>query len=71
MSKTKKSLVVRVETYWGQTMVYPVCPTSELFATIAGTKTLTSKTLNRIKQLGYSIVVEAPELDIPLLVEGE
>lgn len=53
---------VRVETHYGRTTVYPVCETAKALAKLAGTKTLTSKSLNLIKDLGYSIEVEAPRL---------
>lgn len=51
-------LIVRIAQQYGQQVVQPVCRTSELFAQIAGTKTLTKPTLELVKQLGYEVRVE-------------
>jgi len=51
-------ITVRLEQQYGQKVVQPACRTGELFAQIAGTKTLTKPTLELIKRLGYEIRVE-------------
>mgnify|MGYP003441085392 CR=1 FL=1 len=52
------SITVRLAQQYGQQVVLPACRTSELFAQIAGTKTLTKPTIDLVKQLGYEIRVE-------------
>lgn len=51
-------ITVRLEQQYGQKVVQPACSTGQLFAQIAGTKTLTKPTLDIIKQLGYEVRVE-------------
>lgn len=51
-------IIVRIVQQYGQQVVQPVCRTSEIFASIAGTKTITKPTLELIKQLGYEVRVE-------------
>lgn len=51
-------IIVRVTTNYGARAVYPVCETAQIFATIAGTKTLKPETINCIKALGYEIIVQ-------------
>jgi hypothetical protein len=46
---------VEVRDVYGQTVFYPMCDKAKLFAQIAGTKTLTTDVLNKIRELGYSI----------------
>ena len=52
-------ITVRVTNVYGQKTVYPVCETAQIFADIAGTKTLKPTTINSIKALGYKINVQA------------
>lgn len=52
------SILVRIEQRYGQRDVVPACRTAELFAQLAGTKTLTKPSIELIKQLGYEIRVE-------------
>lgn len=47
---------ILVKQVYGHTTFYPMCENAELFSRIAGTTTLTRKTLAYIKQLGYEIV---------------
>lgn len=37
--------------------IYPVCDTGQLFARLAGTVTLTDKTIKQVKELGYTVKV--------------
>lgn len=55
-------ITVRITTNYGQKAVYPVCETAQIFATIAGTKTLKPETINCIKALGYRITVQPEEV---------
>ena len=52
----EKILTIRVTKVYGVQTVYPACAQSQLFAEIAGTKTLTIETLERIRKLGYRFV---------------
>ena len=49
------NITVMVREVYGVTKYYPHCDTSGLFASIAGTKTLTGNALVFIEQLGYEI----------------
>ena len=60
-------ITVRVKSNYGIETVYPACPAAELFARIAGTKTLTSHALRDIQALGYQIEVEA---DLPKVLRA-
>ena len=55
-------ILVRIQNQYGWQMVYPICEKAKCFAAIAGTKTLTPEAQRRIKQLGYKITVEVPQL---------
>ena len=50
-------ILVRITTNYGARAVYPVCGTAQIFADIAGTKTLKPETINLIKKLGYTISI--------------
>ena len=52
---------VRVMDVYGKITVYPVCDKAKVFASIAGTKTLTDSTLMYIKKLGYTLHVVPQE----------
>lgn len=60
-------ITVRIKNVYGIETVYPACPAAELFARIAGTKTLTSHALRDIQALGYQIDVEA---DLPKVLRA-
>ena len=49
-------IIVKIQQVYGNTLVYPLCEKSKLFAELAGTKTLTMAALTTIKKLGYAIV---------------
>jgi hypothetical protein len=51
-------ILVEVRQVYGEEKIYPLCPTGKIFTEIAGTKTLTRKTINLIKDLGYLIEVK-------------
>jgi hypothetical protein len=54
-------ITVTIREIYGIKTVYPVCITAKVFASIAGTKTLTLATLKKIEALGYSIMQQQPE----------
>lgn len=55
---------VEIKNVYGAEKIYPVCNTSKLFADIANTKTLTRSVLQTIKNLGYSIEIKQPEVQL-------
>jgi hypothetical protein len=55
-------ITVRITSVYGAKTIYPVCETAQIFADIAGTKTLKSTTINAIKSLGYAILVQQEEI---------
>ena len=58
-------ITVKVKSQYGkEEVVYPACDTSRLFAQLAGTVTLTPEARSIIKQLGYSIKVDAPTYNL-------
>lgn len=50
-------VLIRIANNYGIETAYPVCDKAELFAKIAGTKTLTRDTLRHIAGLGYEITI--------------
>lgn len=50
-----EAITIRVTKVYGNVAFYPDCPTSKLFAEIAGTKTLTRDNLRRILNMGFAI----------------
>lgn len=61
---SKNTLLIKIVTHYGRVTVYPVCKTAQVFASIAGTKTLTNRALNHIESLGYELQVQAPALNL-------
>jgi hypothetical protein len=55
-------ITVRLDKNYGSWVVYPVCQKAQLFAAIAGTKTLKEKTLDQIIELGYEIQVSPDQI---------
>lgn len=54
-------IAVIVKDVYGQRKFYPKCDKSKVFASIAGTTTLTESTLKNIARLGYEVrVVQEP-----------
>lgn len=52
------TITVRAQENYGARVFYPVCEQAQLFARIAGTKTLTGSTMSLVKALGYRIYCE-------------
>ena len=53
---------VEIKAVYGNESIYPACETSKLFASIAGTKTLTRNAIRDIKALGYGVEVKQVQL---------
>jgi hypothetical protein len=51
------TITVSIKNVYGNRTIYPVSETAKLFASIAGTTTLTTHTVEAIKKLGYTIAV--------------
>ena len=57
-------LLIEVKSVYGEQRFYPRCLKGQMFAKIAGTKTLTPQNLELIKALGYEFVAHTPELTL-------
>jgi hypothetical protein len=57
------SIYVTIKYNYGKRAVYPVCDMAQNLSRIAGTKTLTERTIKEVKELGYTVKVlsEIPE----------
>lgn len=55
-------ITVRIANNYGSRVVYPVCKCAHTFAELAGTTTLTDRTISLIKSLGYTIDVQQETL---------
>ena len=51
-------ITIRADKNYGVEVFYPADPAAEIFARIAGTKTLTTHTLRDIDALGYEIEIK-------------
>ena len=51
-------ITVAIKNNYGKEVVYPVFRVAKLFADIAGQKTLTTRVIADIKQMGVTICVE-------------
>ena len=60
-----RCITVEIREVYGADVVYPVSRGAFVFAQLAGTKTLTRRTVELIKQLGYTIDVKPrPEVTL-------
>lgn len=57
-------ITIEIKNVYGIETVYPACKAAELFARIAGTRTLTRHALRDIKALGYVIEIKQKEFAI-------
>ena len=57
-----KTITVTQRDQYGTVVYYPACAQAELFAALAGTKTLTKQALLTIQKLGYKVAVRTPRL---------
>lgn len=59
MTDTKsQQITVRAQDVYGKTMFYPVDKPAELFCAIAGRTTLSENNIRRIKELGYTVLIQ-------------
>lgn len=61
-ARVNRTLIVTVAKPYGNETIIPECETSRLFAELLEQKTLTRKDVERIKKLGYEIVVKEVRL---------
>lgn len=59
-----RTIQIEVRDVYGVQTVYPVCEAAKLFASIAGTKTLTHRVLCDIEALGFEIVQVAKPFSV-------
>lgn len=52
------NITVQLLTRYGKQDILPVCDKAKTFADLAGTKTLTERSIALIKDLGYTIQVQ-------------
>ena len=57
------NITLLAKSNYGVQVFYPVCENARLFAQIAGTTTLTPRTLRDVKALGINIIVTQPEVN--------
>lgn len=50
-----KEITIQIKEVYGHTKFYPHCEEAKVFASIAGTTTLTEQTIRRIMKLGYKV----------------
>lgn len=64
LARNKMEIKVTIKSVYGVDKIYPACFQAKLFAEIAGTKTLTDSTIDKIKELGFviNVIQEAREL---------
>ena len=51
-------ITIRISSAYGQERIYPACTSSQIFADIAGTKTLSRVVIDDIVKLGYTVSVQ-------------
>ena len=54
----EQTITIEIKDVYGQPKVYPVCDKAQIFADIAGTKTLLPPDIQRIQALGYTVKVK-------------
>lgn len=63
-TRIQSTVTIRVKDVYGKPTMYPACTAAHIFASIAGTNTLTADTIKRIKMLGYEVNVEQRKIEI-------
>jgi len=51
-------ITVTIKSIYGSQAIYPACERALVFASIAGTRTLTPQVIKQIKALGYEVRVD-------------
>ena len=57
------NIIIKIRNNYGKKVAYPACKKAHMFASIAGTSTLTADTITIIRSLGYQITVATPNLE--------
>lgn len=60
----KPIIHVLVKTNYGNQTIYPNCESSKTFCKMLDQKTITPLNLKYIRELGYQVVIDAPEVNI-------
>ena len=60
----KQTLIIEAKSNYGTQVFYPVNETAQVFANIAGTKTLSLDTIRQAKRLGFSVEVKQPVITL-------
>lgn len=63
-AKMNEEVIVVMRDVYGVTKFYPECEKARVFASIAGTRTLTESTLRNIIKLGYRVTVQTPSVNL-------
>ena len=58
----KMDITVEVKNVYGMDRIYPMCEKAKIFTRLAGTKTLSTYDISKIKELGYAVQVKTPTL---------
>jgi hypothetical protein len=66
-----KKITIEIKDVFGQLKYYPVCKDALVFASIAGTKTLSETNLRRIIELGYEIATYEQRYVLPETLRRE
>jgi hypothetical protein len=61
--QTMQTIQIEIKRVYGNVVAYPICDKAKLFASIAGTSTLTAATLKRIQSLGYSFICKTYDIN--------
>jgi hypothetical protein len=56
--------IVQIKTHYGTQYIYPVCETALNLARLTGKKTFSHRDIDVIKDLGYSINVQQPQVTL-------
>lgn len=60
----KPDIHVLVKTNYGNQTIYPACESSKTFCRMLDQKTLTPLNIKYIRDLGYRIVIDTPQVEI-------
>jgi hypothetical protein len=58
------TITIKFKDVYGNRLAYPVCANAHHFASIAGTKTLSTVVLTTIETMGYDIQIEQETLSL-------
>jgi hypothetical protein len=55
-------LIVKIKNVYGKDLIYPVCDKAKIFTSLMNKKTIDNYDIRKIKELGYSLEVQARTL---------